>query len=68
VVRGQIVRIVEFDAFVELEDGIDGLIAASELSWANRHQTPSEFFKVGDAVDVMVLEIDPEERRISLMG
>ena len=65
VVQGRIVNITNFGAFVELEDGIRGLIHVSELSWTKR-STPSELFEIGDEVDVRVLEIDPAKQHIEL--
>jgi small subunit ribosomal protein S1 len=55
-----------FGVFVELEEGVDGLIHISDLSWQKKIKHPSEFCKVGDMMDVVVLEIDKEGRRISL--
>jgi small subunit ribosomal protein S1 len=55
-----------FGVFVELEEGVDGLIHISDLSWQKKIKHPSEFCKVGDAMEVIVLEIDRESRRISL--
>ncbi len=55
-----------FGVFVELEEGIDGLIHISDLSWQKKIKHPSEFCKVGDTIDVLVLEIDRDNRRISL--
>jgi small subunit ribosomal protein S1 len=55
-----------FGVFVELEEGVDGLIHISDLSWQKKIKHPSEFCKVGDDMDVTVLEIDRENRRISL--
>jgi small subunit ribosomal protein S1 len=55
-----------FGVFVELEEGVDGLIHISDLSWQKKIKHPSEFCKVGDALEVVVLEIDRENRRISL--
>ncbi len=55
-----------FGVFVELEEGVDGLIHISDLSWQKKIKHPSEFCKVGDMMDVVVLEIDRESRRISL--
>ena len=55
-----------FGVFVELEEGVDGLIHISDLSWQKKIKHPSEFCKVGDMMDVMVLEIDRDNRRISL--
>ena len=55
-----------FGIFVELEEGVDGLIHISDLSWTKKVKHPSEFTQVGEAVDVVVLEIDKENRRLSL--
>ena len=55
-----------FGVFVELEEGVDGLIHISDLSWQKKIKHPSEFCKVGDAMEVLVLEIDRDNRRISL--
>ena len=52
--------------FVELEEGVDGLVHISDLSWSKKIKHPSEFCKVGDKMDVVVLEIDGENRRLSL--
>ncbi len=55
-----------FGVFVELEEGIDGLVHISDLSWSRKIKHPSEFCKVGDRMDVVVLEVDAENRRLSL--
>ena len=55
-----------FGVFVELEEGVDGLIHISDLSWTNKSNHPSEFTTIGDPIDVQVLEIDKENRRLSL--
>jgi small subunit ribosomal protein S1 len=55
-----------FGVFVELEEGVDGLIHISDLSWSKKVKHPSEFCKVGDALNVVVLELDRDNRRISL--
>ncbi len=55
-----------FGIFVELEEGVDGLIHISDLSWSKKIKHPSEFTKIGDPIDVVVLEIDAENRRLSL--
>ena len=59
-------NLTEFGAFVEVEEGIDGLIHISDMSWTKRVQHPSEVVKKGDGVDVVVLNIDSENKRISL--
>ena len=55
-----------FGVFVELEEGIDGLIHISDLSWDKKFKHPSEFCNVGDELDVVVLELDIDNRRLSL--
>jgi predicted RNA-binding protein with RPS1 domain len=66
IVSGKVVRIRNTRAFVEFKDGIEGMIPDSELSWTELYPNPSELFKAGDVVDVKVLGIDSEARRISL--
>ena len=65
-IQGKVRNLTSFGAFVELEPGIDGLIHISDMSWTKRVQHPSEVVKKGDAVDVIVLNIDAENKRISL--
>jgi small subunit ribosomal protein S1 len=65
-VRGTVTRIVDFGAFVELEPGVEGLIHISELSWNRKVKRVSEVVKQGDAVEAVILGINPEEHRISL--
>ncbi len=65
-VTGKVRNLTTFGAFVEIEDGIDGLVHISDMSWTKRIQHPSEVMKRGDVVDVVVLGIDKENRRISL--
>jgi small subunit ribosomal protein S1 len=65
-VRGRVVSITDYGAFVEVEDGIEGLVHVSEMSWTSRIAHPSKVVSVGDEVDVMVLAVDPANRRISL--
>lgn len=64
--RGTVVSLTDYGAFVELEDGIEGLIHISEMSWSKRIRHPSKVVSIGDEVDVVVLAIDQEARRISL--
>ncbi|MBI3872183.1 MAG: 30S ribosomal protein S1 [candidate division Zixibacteria bacterium] len=64
--EGRVRNLTAFGAFVELEDGIDGLVHISDLSWTRRVQHPSEIMKKGDKVPVVVLNIDVENRKISL--
>jgi small subunit ribosomal protein S1 len=63
---GKVRNLTSFGAFVEIEPGIDGLIHISDMSWTKRVQHPSEVVKKGDAVDVVILNIDAEQKRISL--
>jgi small subunit ribosomal protein S1 len=63
---GKVRNLTSFGAFVEIEAGIDGLIHISDMSWTKRVQHPSEVVKKGDAVDVVILNIDAEQKRISL--
>jgi len=65
-IQGKVRNLTSFGAFVELEPGIDGLIHISDMSWTKRVQHPSEVVKKGDSVDVVVLNIDGENKRISL--
>src|SRR4030065_2522393 len=55
-----------FGVFVEIEEGVDGLIHISDLSWTKKIKHPAEFTNIGDAIEVVVLEIDKENRRLSL--
>jgi len=65
-VKGEVVNIVSYGAFVRLEDGIEGLVHISEMSWTRRINHPSEVVKPGDEVEVVVLEIDKDKQEISL--
>jgi small subunit ribosomal protein S1 len=64
--KGKIVNIVPYGAFVELEKGIEGLIHVSEISWTKRVSNPAEMFAIGDIVQTQVINVDKENRRISL--
>ncbi|MBU0982380.1 MAG: 30S ribosomal protein S1 [candidate division Zixibacteria bacterium] len=66
VISGKVRNLTAFGAFVELEEGIDGLVHISDMSWTKRIQHPSEVMKKGDTVDVKVIKIDHSNRRISL--
>ena len=63
---GRVRNLTDFGAFVEIEEGIDGLIHVSDLSWVKRDVHPREVLKEGDEVEVIVLQIDPAEQRVSL--
>ena len=63
---GKITNIADYGAFVEIEPGIEGLVHVSEMDWTNKNVAPSKIVALGDEVEVMVLEIDEDKRRISL--
>lgn len=65
-VKGRVVSLTDYGAFVEIEEGIEGLIHVSEMSWTRRIRHPSKILSVGDRVDAVILSIDPEKKRISL--
>jgi small subunit ribosomal protein S1 len=65
-VRGKVVNLVPYGAFVELEDGVEGLVHVTELSWVKRINKPGEVLKVGDEVDAIVLGIQKDDQKISL--
>jgi small subunit ribosomal protein S1 len=65
-ITGHVRNLTDFGSFVEIEDGIDGLIHTSDLSWVKRDAHPRDFLKEGDEVEVMVLQIDSAERKVSL--
>lgn len=63
---GKVTNIADYGAFVELEPGIEGLVHVSEMDWTNKNVAPSKIVSLGDEVEVMVLDIDEDKRRISL--
>ena len=63
---GKVTNIADYGAFVELEPGIEGLVHVSEMDWTNKNVAPNKLVSLGDEVEVMVLEIDEDKRRISL--
>ncbi|HET7291957.1 MAG TPA: 30S ribosomal protein S1 [Vicinamibacteria bacterium] len=65
-IKGKVRNLTEFGAFVEVEEGIDGLIHISDLSWTKRVKHPSEILKKGDVVEAVVLNIDADNQRLSL--
>jgi small subunit ribosomal protein S1 len=65
-VQGKVISLMDYGAFVELESGIEGLIHISEMSWTKKIAHPSKILQVGQTVDVVVLNVDPGHRRISL--
>ena len=65
-INGQVTNLTDYGCFVEIEDGVEGLVHVSEMDWTNKNIHPSKVVNLGDSVEVMVLEIDEERRRISL--
>ncbi len=65
-VRGKVVSLTDYGAFVEIEEGVEGLIHVSEMSWTKKIRHPSKILSVGDEVEAIVLSINPESKRISL--
>ena len=65
-VRGRILSVTDYGAFVELEQGIEGLVHVSEMTWSKRMKHPSKLVKPGDEVDTLILSVNPNDRRISL--
>jgi len=65
-VRGKVRNLTNYGAFVELEEGIDGMIHVSDMSWTRKVNHPSEFVKKGDEIDAIVLDVDSNNQRISL--
>ena len=64
--NGQVTNMADYGAFVELEGGLEGLVHVSEMSWVSKIEKPSKYVNIGDEVQVMVLEIDSEKKRLSL--
>src|SRR5271154_4354052 len=65
-VRGRVLSVTDYGAFVELEQGIEGLVHVSEMTWSKRMKHPSKLVKPGDEVETVVLSVNPNDRRISL--
>ncbi|MEM8354132.1 30S ribosomal protein S1 [Morganella morganii] len=63
---GRVTNLTDYGCFVEIEEGVEGLVHVSEMDWTNKNTHPSKVVNVGDVVEVMVLDIDEERRRISL--
>ncbi|MFN5466942.1 MAG: 30S ribosomal protein S1 [Pirellulaceae bacterium] len=66
VVRGEVVNVMSYGAFVKLEPGIEGLVHISEMSWTRRVNHPSELVQIGDQIDVKILAVDPQGQQLSL--
>ena len=65
-VFGAVSNITDYGCFVELEEGVEGLVHMTEMDWTNKNIHPSKVVQLGDEVEVMVLEVDEDRRRISL--
>ncbi len=65
-IKGKVVNVTDYGVFVELEEGVEGLVHISELTWSKKMKHPSKMVHIGDTVEVMVLDCDPVKRRISL--
>jgi small subunit ribosomal protein S1 len=65
-VRGKVVSVTDYGAFIELEEGLEGLVHISEMDWLPRPKHPSKYLSIGETVDAIVLKVDKEERRLSL--
>jgi small subunit ribosomal protein S1 len=65
-VRGRVLSVTDYGSFVELEQGIEGLVHVSEMTWSKRMKHPSKMVKPGDEVDTIILSVNPNDRRISL--
>ena len=65
-IQGKVTNIADYGCFVEIEDGVEGLVHMSEMDWTNKNVHPSKLVQLGDEVGVMVLDIDADRRRISL--
>lgn len=63
---GKVTNIAEYGCFVEIEEGVEGLVHVSEMDWTNKNANPAKLVSVGDEIEVMILDIDEERRRISL--
>jgi len=64
--QGKVAGVTDYGAFIELDQGVEGLVHISEMTWSKRLKHPSKIVTVGDSVDVVVLDVKPEQRRISL--
>jgi small subunit ribosomal protein S1 len=65
-VQGKVASLTDYGAFIELEEGIEGLVHVSEMSWTKRLKSPAEVVSTGDLVEVVVLDVQPAERRMAL--
>jgi small subunit ribosomal protein S1 len=65
-IQGKVVSITDYGAFIELEEGLEGLVHISEIDWLSRLKHPSKYLSIGETVEALVLKVDKEERRLSL--
>ena len=65
-VKGKVVVIADYGAFIEIEEGVEGLVHVSEMSWSTHLRSAQDFVKVGDEVDAVLLSLDRETRKMSL--
>lgn len=65
-VKGKVVSITDYGAFIELEEGLEGLVHISEIDWVSRPKHPSKYLSIGESVEAVVLKVDKDERRLSL--
>lgn len=65
-IKGKVVSITDYGAFIELEEGLEGLVHISEIDWISRPKHPSKYLSIGETVEAVVLKVDKEERRLSL--
>jgi small subunit ribosomal protein S1 len=65
-VKGKVVSITDYGAFIELEEGLEGLVHISEIDWISRPKHPSKYLSIGETVEAVVLKVDKDERRLSL--
>jgi small subunit ribosomal protein S1 len=65
-VKGKIVNVADYGAFLELAPGVEGLIHVSEMSWSQHLRNPADFVKVNDEIEAVVLTLDKDERKMSL--
>lgn len=63
---GRVTNITDYGCFVEIEDGVEGLVHVSEMDWTNKNVNPNKVVHIGEEVEIMVLDVDPERRRISM--
>jgi small subunit ribosomal protein S1 len=65
-VFGKVTSFADYGVFIELEEGVEGLVHVSDLDWTRRNVNPAEVLHIGQQVEVMVLDVDPEHRRLAL--